>query len=242
MKTIMVLCVLLIAFPVMADTFTDNFEDGNLDGWKMVDVAVDLGFVKESTGKVEEKDGNLIVTDNVDIQPDFDFFTMVAFDNEQSIRNFVLSVDANIARVTTNFCTLCFQFRSGGDSFVHNLYKPSVNNGSSSTAIGEIKTKFPEINYMGVVENPLAFEVGKWYHIKLEMKDTQANVWVDDSLILQADWKGQAFLQETGPIYLGGWGAEFRFDNFSLTSDDLALSSVKPKDKLSTTWAKIKNN
>ena len=33
MKVTLILCVFLIAIPVWAGTFRDNFDDGNYDGW-----------------------------------------------------------------------------------------------------------------------------------------------------------------------------------------------------------------
>ncbi|MBM3241199.1 hypothetical protein FJZ31_33365 [Candidatus Poribacteria bacterium] len=58
--------IFCLATSAWAGTWMDDFEDGDLDGWQMVDYAVSVGGVKEwqGTGKVEEKEGNLILTDN----------------------------------------------------------------------------------------------------------------------------------------------------------------------------------
>ncbi|MBM3238187.1 hypothetical protein FJZ31_17990 [Candidatus Poribacteria bacterium] len=234
--------IFCLATSAWAGTWMDDFNDGNLDGWQKADIAVDLGVVKEGTGKVEEKEGKLIVTDNADVGiPNGGFPTFAGFNNGQNTKDFTLTVDAQIAKVTIpEDCWWFIQFRSGSDSFAINFY--TVVGGTAGFAISEIRTNFPNPNYIGIVESPFVFEIDKWYHIELSMKGSQAKAWVDKKLMWQADWKDQpAWLPESGGFYLGGWGMELHLDNFVLTSDDVPdVTPVNLKGKLPITWAKLK--
>ncbi|MBM3235594.1 hypothetical protein FJZ31_04780 [Candidatus Poribacteria bacterium] len=114
--------IFCLATSAWAGTWMDDFEDGDLDGWQMFDAALELGVVKEGTGKVEEKEGNLIVTDNNEVGGDY--LTAAGFNNGQSnIKDFTLTVDAKIAKVTIpDLCSWYIQFRSAGDSWANNIY------------------------------------------------------------------------------------------------------------------------
>jgi len=245
---ILLTIIICFATSAWAGTWIDDFEDGNLDGWQKVDVASDVVMVvKEATGKVNEKEGNLIVTDNIDVLPNSTYPTMVGFNNGQNIKDFTLAVDAKIAKLTIQeYCWWYIHFRSNGnDSFAGIFFSVAQGSGTYTwLAIGDVKTNFPHINYFGVVQSPFIFDIDKWYHIDLEMNGSQAKVWVDKELMWQADWKDLPdWLSKSGSIYLGGWGMELHLDNFVLTSDDVMdVTSVNPKGILPATWAKIKYN
>jgi len=228
-----------------AGTYIDNFDNGRLDGWQRIDVAADVVMaVQKATGWVEEKGGELIVIDNVDIPPNTTYPTMAAFNNGQNIRDFVLSIDAKIARVVIpGLCWWYIQFRNGENTFAGIFFSVAQGGGTYTwLAIADVKTNFPHIRYLGVVQSPFIYELDKWYHIDLEMKGSQAKVWIDKKLMWQADWKDLSeWLSDSGGLYLGGWGMELHLDNFALTSDDvLSVTSVRPNDRLSVTWGEVK--
>lgn len=243
----LIVLVTLCLSSAWAGTWMDDFGDGRLGAWVAVDVAADIVMAtKEATGMVEEKEGNLIVTDNVDLPPYASYPTLAAFNNKQNIKDFYLAVDAKIAKVIIpEYCWWDIQFRSGSDSFAGIFFSVEKGSGTYSwLSVAEVKTNFPRINFLGVVESPFIFKLDRWYHIELEMKGSQAKVWVDKELMWQADWKGlPQWLNTSGPIYLGGWGMELHLDNFVLTSDDVAdVTSVRPSNKLPIAWGAIKKD
>ena len=93
---------------------------------------------------------------------------------------------------------------------------------------------------MGRVNIPLVFEVNKWYRLKLEMREAQVTLWIDDQLMAQADWRNIEILPEGGMLGLGGGGGEFHFDNFVITGDEISGLAVIPKSKLTITWGQIR--
>jgi hypothetical protein len=215
---------IILLFPtlVWAGTWRDDFEDGDLNGWEEFDLGGD--------GKVEEKEGELVVTDISG-----GFVTLAFFNKGQTLKDFILTLDAKMAKQILRKGYMWIVWRFTGAAWAFNGYDPSEPIWISV---------FQPPNFFGTVKVPFAFEVGKWYHIELEMKGAQLSLWVDGKLIREIDWKNQP-LPESGKVGLGGGRAELHFDNFAITGDEVpdggpGGSAVVPQDKLATTWSRVK--
>jgi RNA polymerase sigma factor (sigma-70 family) len=230
MIAISAICAFLLgsALSVSAETWRDDFENGVLDGWTKFE------WPGQNTGNIEERDGVMVITDTDGL-----YDTAAIFNSGQHIKDFTLTVDVKIAKAEENNSYMQILFRAvyGGENgtIAYNNYPV---NGKASIAIfnmapGRVQ---PDI---GKVWVPFVIEIGKWYHIKLEMKGTQVKLWIDGQLMQQVDWKGQSLLPEAGEINLSGGGGEFHWDNFIITGDEIL--PVQPKSKLPTTWGNIKS-
>lgn len=211
-----------------AGTLRDDFEDGDLDGWQG----------EFANGKVEEKDGKLIITDI-----NRDEASLVYFNEGQKIGDFTLTVDVNMSKADAGNTYLWVTFRyvgtwdngKGSGSFAYLCYE--ANNSTNVFSIfrwqgGNWEWDVAKVNIL------LNFRVGQWYHIKMEMKGKKGKLWIDDELKVQTNWENQADLSKEGKIALGGGGGEFHFDNLVIISDD--IQPVQPKSRLTTTWGRLK--
>jgi len=77
--------VILLPALAWAGTWRDDFEDGDLDGWRE--------FQWIDNGQVEEKDGKLIVTDVGRSR-----VTLAFFNEGQIVKDFTLTIDAKVAK------------------------------------------------------------------------------------------------------------------------------------------------
>ncbi|MFQ6042235.1 MAG: family 16 glycoside hydrolase, partial [Candidatus Poribacteria bacterium] len=189
------LCMLLFSALVWAGIFRDDFEDGDLDGWQLADEGGD--------GKAEERGGELMVTD-----VNRSLATLVFFNNGQNLKDFQLTVDGKMAKSIDNNPYMWIVWRATDTVLAFNGYGPG-----DPIWISVITRDF---RFFGTAKIPFVFEIGRWYHIKLEMKKAQVTLWVDGKLIREVDWKNQP-LSKSGKVGLGGGGAEVHFDNFVIT-------------------------
>ncbi|MFQ6043663.1 MAG: family 16 glycoside hydrolase, partial [Candidatus Poribacteria bacterium] len=194
--------LMLLVDSALAGTFRDDFEDGNLNGWEEFDLGRD--------GKVEEKGGELVVTDT-----NRSFVTLAFFNNGQILKDFTLIFDAKMAKAIANFdpyMWIVFRFNFG--AWGVNAYGP-----------GDPKNTwlyvFQPIQLFGTAKFPLVFRVDRWYRIKLEMKGVQVTLWVDGKLMGKVNWENQP-LPKSGQVGLGGGGVEVHFDNFVITGDEVS--------------------
>ena len=83
------------------------------------------------------------------------------------------------------------------------------------------------------------WELDKWYDLKLITEGNKFKFYVNDELVIE-------YTDTVYPIGKVGIGASYsgttaHFDDFSVTGDEVStLTSVSPKDKLATTWGKMK--
>ena len=107
--------------------------------------------------------------------------------------------------------------------FMHNVKLPEM-------AEVEVRNKLLEFS-------PFAFEMNKWYRLKVIARDSRFQVFVDKKKMLD-------FLDDTyteGRVYLSsGLGNHAHFDDFEVRWG--AALAVQPQRKLTTTWGQIKRS
>ncbi len=228
MRFLAILFMLLFALPVVAGTFRDNFDDNNLDGW----------IFESNGGKVEVRDGKVIIIDNDRIT------STLAFNNAQdNIRNFVLTVDAKMVRQIDNtiYDYLCIVLREGkvGDIGTCLLMAIEVRGIIPLVVLANINQG---LQFFGEKDLPFPFQIDKWYTIRLEVNKDKITVEIDGKFIGENEWPNQPMLCKRGVVYIGAGGAEVHFDNFMITGDEIQdnSKSVGSKDKIATLWGSIK--
>ncbi len=222
---IVLLTCSMFAPSVLAGTFRDDFEDGNLDGWRQAH-PVSPVLWKIVDGELECTRQDSISTILVIGEDDWSDYT-IEYD-------FVLledlglgDVDA-IARHIDPFWSHvlifgCGDFPGGPTVFVQ---------------------AFPGDKTEQEPFGPL--ELNQWHHIKLEVEDADCSFWVNDEKMME--YKDETV--ENGSIGLGLANYTARFDNVEITGPDVPDvtpptwkgQSIEPKCKITTTWAEIKSN
>ncbi|MEK7395714.1 MAG: family 16 glycoside hydrolase [Candidatus Poribacteria bacterium] len=239
MKIILMLCVLMIAMPAFAGTFRDDFDDGDLDGWKF-DVEGD--HIEVKSGKVETADCKIYAKDGEAIIMDYEasIASGIDFNNGLEIRDFTLTVDGKMTEILD-------KSRTWDYIYVLGRCTDTVCAWSSLEARGNIPLVIltwagGNLQNIARLDFAFPFELNRWYHIQVEMKGSKLSVSVDNKLICSNDWVNQPILPKKGYVSIGAGGAEVHFDNFVITGDDVPDNSisVESKGKLTTTWGEIR--
>ena len=229
MKTIITLCILFIALPVSAGTWRDDFEDGNLDGWKQEfplaqDPDPSIWKIVDSELECERRDFNsaLLITG----KPEWKDYT-IEYD-VKLLENLGLGDVDFIARYKspswTHLILICF-----GDS----LGFPSI-----------ATLRYPDNVTTSKPFDPL--DLKKWYHLKLEVKGRKFILWLDGKVVLEHE---DGVVNE-GAVGIGLANYIARFDNVQISGPDVPdfkpptwkEQSVQSHDKLIATWGAIKSN
>jgi len=226
--TVIILFTFLCATSSWAGTFRDNFEDGNINNWQKWE------WPGQNTGKLEEKNGMLVMTD---VNSAFD--TAADFNNSQHIGNFTLTLELKMAKAfegNSSFAQILFRgveqnknWRLGANSYY-----------ASGEAFLNIFTLIDgNAKEIGKQKLPFDFKVGAWYSIRLDVNGEQVTLWIDDQLIQEVDWEKHGVLPDAGIFQLSVGGGESHCDNFVITSDD--IRSVQTKSMLTITWGRLKH-
>ncbi len=183
MRTIATICILLITFPAFAGTFRDNFDDNNLDGW----------IFESDGGKVEVRDGKVIIIDNGQ-----SIASLLAFNNAQdNIRNFVLTVDAKMVRQigNTTIDYLCIMSRGGKVGGIDTCLWMSIEVRGIIPLVVLTNPK-QGLQLLGEKDLPFPFQIDKWYKIRLEVNKDKITVEIDGKFIGENEWLNQPMLCE----------------------------------------------
>ncbi|MBM3236896.1 hypothetical protein FJZ31_11450 [Candidatus Poribacteria bacterium] len=223
--TLWPLCALTIAPCVMAGTFRDDFEDGNLDGWRQefpFEQKPTLWNIVDGELECERWDWNSTIL--ITGEPEWRDYT-IEYD-VKLIEDLGLGDVDFIARykspVGTHLIYICF-----GDAF-------GIPAAFAQRFPGDVRTIKPF--------DPL--DLTKWYHLKLEVKDKNFNLWLNGKIVLEH----QDDVVKDGAVGIGLANYTARFDNVEISGADVPdvtpptwkSHPVHPRGKLTTTWGEIK--
>lgn len=218
MRAIAILCMLFLVLPVWAGTFRDDFEDGNLDGWRQVNPVAPMLW-EIANGELECVKKNVestVIVIGEDDWSDYtiDFDVMLLEDFGQGDVDIVARY---IDPMWSNFIMFWF-----GDC----IGPPEVN-----------VVRYPE----GVrTRKPFApLELDEWYHIKLEAEGNDFALWLDHEKVLDHTDKAV----KIGSVGLGLANYKAHFDNVEISGPDVPDvipptwkgQSVEPRGGLTTT-------
>jgi len=84
-------------------------------------------------------------------------------------------------------------------------------------------------------------QIGEWYRLRIDQEGNKISFYINDELKHQANDD----LHQSGGVCLYAYNAIVEFDNVVITGDDIPDAgpsgyAVKPKAKLTTTWASMK--
>ncbi len=227
MKAIIVFCMLLIAMPVFAGTWHDDFEDGNFDGWTSTQ-------------------GNLPVTEKGELvfaQGDACHFAT----GKEEWSDYTVQADVMIAK------NIGCAYPQAGIS-ARSKYPQSTN--WYEFLFVWIPQTVLMVNHVsaGFVDNPKTMppfnvEMGRWYHFKMVLERENVKTYLDDNIILEFNDSSEM----SGRIELISWGLETHFDNIIITGANIPDGgswdktkhlqdklNVDTKGKITTTWGEVR--
>jgi hypothetical protein len=229
------LCLLLLPVMVWAGTFTDDFNDGDMDGWVKSDVwgvgaswEVNNGVLVGTSGNPKGIDTQLYLIQGM---------------------NWVdYQVSARVRIVSTFSPDLAgggLLIRQTANRQQYMAYKPIMHD-------TVFKPEGPHIRYLlmrggggnWVIESePYEFETGIWYELQVEVSGNRFVCHVDGEEVMTAEHN--EFLK--GSVGFTINGAKVQFDDFTVTGNDVPdpepdRISVEPSGKLAKLWGGLKAN
>jgi hypothetical protein len=222
MKAIIVFCMFLIAMPVFAGIYRDDFEkeqdfisdckngvwleDTNLYAWES-------GYIKATYSSA----GSGLVTGDLNWKD----YTVECRIKPIQVEQVGISI---LIRRTCTFCLPCYNLGLTGKEA--NIYVDAMSY---------------------ITGSPFELEMGKWYVLKAVAQGSKIEFYVDGKLVA----KTEDSKYPAGRAGFGVFG-EALFDDFVMTGPDVKdgghwdpkvheqLSAVKPQNKLAGTWGQIK--
>jgi hypothetical protein len=227
-STIIGFALFLLVTSTWAGTFTDNFDDGNLDGWDVGNVAG-----RRSNWKVENGELVLQAIDG----------PIGAGLGELTWKDYTVSVKFKITAHQPHG-----RFTEGAGISIRSV--PPLNSYVFTVGTGGAVGNTKLLNAFYVKDSdvpkhyefsPFDWKLNTWYDLKVIAEGDQFKIYVDDKLV--HDYVDAALPAGRVALTVSFMGTTAHFDDFSVTGDDIldTVAAVDPKAKLVTTWATIKN-
>ena len=204
-----------------AGTYVDNFDDGDFDGWEVIEPA-----------EWKVVDGVVTCRRGTNSATALDF-------GEDDWRNYTIECDARIVEpiVTLHNTSLGLRmlWRNSSD-FNYIWCLPSVAWGTA-LIWSWLNGKGSEQS----AQKPFKQEMNRWYHLKGVAHEDNFEFYIDGELM--ASLSDPRF--PTGRVGLETIGCLSNFDNVIITGDDVPdnanLAAVSASGKLATTWGQLRS-
>lgn len=219
--TLVIVIMTILPATLWAGTLNDNFNSGNMSRW-------DLSGAPQSMWAINN--GELVVTPRSPVE----FYT-----GETTWKDYTISVRAKIAKSQPSGAIESVNISARSKAPLYGYVFGLGTLSDSNKYIFCFRANGSTIVSISVFK-PFEWELDKWYDLKLIAEGNRFRFYVNNELFIE-------YTDATYPAGKVGITAGFstttaHFDDFSVTGNDVPdiLSSVPPKDKLVTTWGKIK--
>jgi len=235
-----VLCLLVSS--AWAGTLTDNFDDGDFDGWRMFTGQAGGSLIDQSVQWMVEK-GELVGTSK-DVCTWGGMFgigdkTWKDYEFEFQFRiEKTFPTPAGCGRIGWPLVGFGVHYDNPSEFVVHGLDVVVLQRGGVfNDVICERWFQGGWFDVAGVG----TISIEEWHTAKIIADGNQYKMFVNDQLLCDATHN----LPDAGAAVLLVKNAEVHFDNVKITGDDIPNKSlglpVESKTKLATTWGNIKN-
>ena len=219
--TKIILVILIIVLPTfaigcgeeeeeeLAGTWRDDFDDGNLAGWKMATCLWMQNLVTPDSGNWVVEDGAAVGGDD-DVSTRYDLYT-----GDVSWTDYTAEVIVKLTKelgLCPHHTSVWLGVRSqGGDKF-----------GLGSYAVGLVSVYGVESAEVLTYDNGQFFDlqritfpaqVDTWYRLKMEVSGNQVRAFVDDTKV--GEFQSDTFT--SGSVNIGADGVRAMFDDFEAT-------------------------
>lgn len=236
------LTLFLLVASTWAGTLTDNFDDGNADGWRVFKGRANLAPFDETAQWFVEKGELISISKNVCMLGSL--FGI----GDNTWKDYQFECKFKIEKPFPPGCgtwnpLIAFGIHFDDTNPLINGYDLIIWHGGGNNWTGHGCEWFwgGNRNNPGRVGN-VFIEPGKWYTAKAVVKDGLHQIFVDDQLLCNAQIKQL----DAGAVVFTGKNCEVHFDNVVITGDDIPDKDlglpVESKAKLATMWAIIKQD
>ena len=221
----LLMVALMFSLTTQAGTFKDDFNDGNYDGWSIIE----LGVCGGSVWNVE----NGVLTAKSNPQGQGLCGASLLF-GENEWRNYSIECDAKMVKILSDKAGIGLNLRilvNDGDGIFASVTPVTV-------LIHSMKV-FADVK---IVEEPFDLQVNQWYRLKLVVSKDSIEFYIDGKLMASLFEPSQPFsIGRSVGLFVRN--CEAQFDNVVITGDDVPDSSnaVTRQGKLATTWGQMKS-
>jgi hypothetical protein len=222
--------MLLVASPVWAGTFIDDFEDGNLDGWTE-------GYPWGARASWSVENGELVGTLTSGGGGDMHFYLLDSSDWQ----DYDISVRVKITESfdKPNVCAGLLVRQMDIQSYLHFKIVLKDSGGVGREDVPKARFLWVEKGVWDLLhKEPLDFQFDAWYDLLLEASGSNFVFYVDGEKIFDVE----STLFDKGEVGVALNGAEAHYDNFVVTGDEIPDMStpVESNGKLAASWASLK--
>ena len=229
---------IMLGSRAMAADFFDDFDDGNMDGWVVVDDPDEL--MSDKSPSTWEVKAGPIKGDAVfqgsnrwgDPTDQISLGTFLIYDKQEWV-DFIFEFDT----IANDDDGLGFVWR-WKDRLNHYRFMMVIDPGSRGPfrriekRLGDDGDDFPYYDFLATSKE--SYTQGAEMHIKVEVKGTKMTVFIDDKEALTAT----DATYDSGKIGFALYAEQAYFDNVQVT--DLG-GAVEPMDKMAVNWGKMKS-
>ncbi len=238
MRAIAILCILLIALPAWAGTWLDNFDDGDFDGWQMVECLWILEVVTPNAGNWVVENGAVVAGDN-DSTKRYDLYI-----GDMWWADYIAEVSVKVSKKleTCNEDTGIYlgarcqvdEGKLGLNGYVVGVWNiDGVRRGGFKYSNGDSSNRQTRV---------LPLKADTWYRLKIEVDGDQITAFVDDLQVFVL--RDSSFT--SGLVSISVNGVVATFDDFIVTGPDIPNGgpghSVESSGMLATTWSAVKSH
>lgn len=235
MRATTTLCILLIALPAWAGTWLDNFDDGDFDGWQMVECLWIPKVVTPNAGNWVVENGAVVAGDN-DSTKRYDLYI-----GDMWWADYIAEVSVKVSKeLESNEDTgvyLSARYQVDEGKLGLNAYVVGVWNINGVRRGG---FKYSNGDFLSTQTRVLPLKADTWHTLKIEVDGDQITAFVDDLQVFVL--RDSSFT--SGLVSISVNGVIAIFDDFIVTGPDIPNGgpgySVESSGKLTTTWSGIK--
>ena len=249
--TIIGLLLFLLVIPTWAGTLTDNFDDGNADGWRLLKGDTGAGLLDE-TAQWTVKKGELVATSKDVCFPRNNVASTFGIGNK-TWKNYEFSAKFRIEEKLPSGCGgglsspafVGFGVHFDDTEFINGLDLYIIRGRNPLWDWHDCEL-FEKGNFdaPGRVNTKVAIKEGKWYTVEIIFDGGFYKMSIDNKLLCNMP----ANAPDAGAVVLSARNVEVHFDNVVVKGDTIPQWNmnlglpVEPQAKLALTWGQIKQS
>ena len=244
MKSVTIVVVLFfLPFSVLAGTFLETFDDGDLEGWQEIWVDKESAFweVVNDELRAESREGFIhLLTTGDSTWEDYTMELDVKPLKKHGIGG--ISIAVRVQETWLVSCSILDPVIIVGDD-------PPIHEDRIDCSAWGLHR--PALAQLLFEPHPL-LRLNRWSHLKLSVEGNIFTFWINGEQVMEPT-KLQIFRQievfadfpdfRTGGVGFGLWNYTALFDNITVTGDSIPNSggfAVTPGRKIATTWGDLK--
>lgn len=210
---LMALCCVALAEDAAQPVYTEDFEDG------VHDVALTVNVEPTCVAELAEEDGNKYLHVVTHTGEGENGYVQVAFGPKLRNFDFTARVRPYIKNPDWNWMKVVFRADGeiGGDGYENESYLFNIWEWRGVFAIKSNSNRKSE-NTALVENQDFWFDNGTWYTVKVEARENNIKVYVDDALCVE--YTDAEDIRPEGIFGFASWGANFDVDDISIISYD----------------------